>query len=70
LHGDAEVQESPLHTVSYLGVLQQALRDLSRWVEEDVAPPASTNYEVVDGLVMVPAGATQRRAFNPWSPSR
>ena len=42
LHGDDEVQESPLHTVSYLGVLHQALRDVSRWVEEGVAPPAST----------------------------
>ena len=43
LHGDDELQESPRHTVSYLGVLQQALRDVSRWVEEDVAPPASTD---------------------------
>ena len=39
LHGDDEVQESPSHTISYLGVLHQALRDLSRWVEEGVAPP-------------------------------
>jgi hypothetical protein len=65
LHGDDELQESPLHTVSYLGVLQQALRDLSRWVEQDVAPPASTNYEVVDGQVMVPAMAPQRRGIQP-----
>ena len=35
-------------------MLQQALRELSRWVEEDVAPPASTSYEVVDGQVIVP----------------
>jgi hypothetical protein len=61
LHGDDELQESPLHTVSYLGVLQQALRDLSRWVEEGVAPPASTSYEVVDGQVALPAEATRRR---------
>ena len=60
LHGDDEVQESPLHTVSYLGVLHQALRDLSRWVEEGVAPPPSTNYEVVDGQVVVPADAARR----------
>jgi len=65
LHGDDEVQESPLHTVSYLGVLHQALRDLSRWVEEGVDPPASTNYEVVDGQVMVPASATQRQGVQP-----
>lgn len=65
LHGDDEEQESPLHTVSYLGLLQQALRDLSRWVEEGVAPPPSTNYEVVDGQVVVPADAAQRQGIQP-----
>jgi hypothetical protein len=65
LHGDHEHQESPTHTVSYLGVLHQALRDLSRWVEEGVAPPPSTSYEVVDGQVVVPGDATQRRGVQP-----
>jgi hypothetical protein len=65
LHGDDEVQESPQHTISYLGVLHQALRDVSRWVEEDVAPPASTNYEVVDGQVVLPAEAERRRGIQP-----
>ena len=40
LHGDDEIQESPTHTVSYLGVLHQALRDVSAWVEAG-RPPAS-----------------------------
>ncbi len=40
LHGDFATQEDATHAVSYLGVLHQALRDLSRWVEEGVAPPA------------------------------
>ena len=31
--------------VSYLGVLQQALRDVAAWVEHDVPPPASTTVE-------------------------
>ena len=65
LHGDDEVQESPLHTVSYLGVLHQALRDVSRWVEDDVAPPASTDYQVVDGQVVVPPHASARRGIQP-----
>ena len=43
--------------ISYQGVLQQALRDLANWVEKGVAPPASTNYSVEDGQVMVPGGA-------------
>jgi hypothetical protein len=65
LHGDDETQESPTHTISYLGVLHQALRDVSRWVEEGVAPPPSTNYEVVDGQVVVPADAAQRGGIQP-----
>ena len=65
LHGDDELQENPRHTVSYVGVLQQALRDLSRWVEEGVAPPASTSYEVVDGQVIVPVDAAARRGIQP-----
>ena len=65
LHGDDETQESPTHTISYLGVLHQALRDLSRWVEEGVAPPPSTSYEVVDGQVVVPAEASLRRGIQP-----
>lgn len=35
-------------------MLQQALRDLSAWAERDIAPPATTNYNVVDGQVVVP----------------
>ncbi len=65
LHGDDEIQESPTHTVSYLGVLHQALRDLSAWVERGIDPPASTSYEVVDGQVIVPIDATDRRGVQP-----
>ena len=60
LHGDDEIQESPTHTISYLGVLHQALRDLSAWVEKGTAPPASTSYEVVDSQVVVPGEARER----------
>ena len=65
LHGDDEAQEDPLHTVSYLGMLHQALRDVSRWVEEGVAPPSSTGYRVLDGQVVVPADASTRRGIQP-----
>ncbi len=65
LHGDDEAQESPTHTVSYLGMLQQALRDLSRWVEDGVAPPATTSYDVVDGQVVVAPEASRRRGIQP-----
>ncbi|MGP2442700.1 PKD domain-containing protein [Streptomyces sp. JW3] len=65
LHGDVEAQEDPTHTVSYLGVLHQALRDVARWAEDDVAPPASTSYAVEDGQVRVPASAGERQGIQP-----
>jgi hypothetical protein len=49
----------------YVGVLQQALRDLSAWVEHGVAPPESTQYEVVDGQVVVAPTAAQRKGVQP-----
>ena len=65
LHGDDEQQEHPTHSVTYLGVLHQALRDLSAWVEQGVAPPPTTSYEVIDGLVVVPDDAAARRGVQP-----
>ena len=65
LHGDLTKQEDPTHTVSYLGVLQQALRDLSAWVEKGIAPPATTNYNIEDGQVIVPPTATERKGIQP-----
>jgi hypothetical protein len=65
LHGDSTVQEDPTRTVSYLGALQQALRDLAAWVEQGTPPPAATAYKVVDGQVVVPATAGERRGIQP-----
>jgi hypothetical protein len=65
LHGDLSKQEDPTRTVSYLGVLQQALRDLSAWVEKGVLPPASTQYKIEDGQVIVPAKAQDRKGIQP-----
>ena len=52
-------------TVSYVGVLQQALRDVSAWVETGLAPPASTEYRVEDGQVVVPSTAAARKGIQP-----
>jgi hypothetical protein len=52
-------------TVSYQGALEQALRDVSAWVERGVNPPASTNYKVVDSQVQVPDRADQRAGIQP-----
>jgi hypothetical protein len=51
--------------VNYRGVLEQALRDVAAWVERDVAPPASTDYELHDGQVRLPASAAARRGIQP-----
>ena len=53
------------HVINYGGVLQQALRDVSAWVEKGKAPPASTPYKVVDGQVQVPPIATERKGVQP-----
>jgi hypothetical protein len=65
LHGDFTRQEDPTRTVSYLGVLQQALRDLSAWVEKGTPPPATTHYTVVDGQVVVAPTAAERKGIQP-----
>ncbi len=65
LHGDDEAQEDPVRTVPYLGVLHQALRDVSAWVERGEAPAPTTAYEVADGQVVVPAWAADRRGIQP-----
>jgi hypothetical protein len=51
--------------IEYTGILQQAVRDLSAWVERGVAPPGSTQYDVADGQIQVPARATQRGGIQP-----
>ena len=64
-HADYKYPGDPKHIVSYLGVLQQALLDLSAWVEKGIEPPINTVYEVVDGQVIVPDNASERRGFQP-----
>lgn len=65
LHGDLSKQEDPTRTVSYLGVLQQALRDLSAWCEKGIEPASSTQYKIEDGQVIVPSGANDRKGIQP-----
>jgi hypothetical protein len=48
-------------TVNYTGVLHQALRDLSDWVEQGLVPPPSTMYKMEDGQVVVPPTAAERK---------
>jgi hypothetical protein len=59
------MEDDPTHTVSYLGVLQQALLDLSDWCEKGIAPAATTNYKIVDGQVVIPPTANERKGIQP-----
>lgn len=65
LHGDEPTTEAASRIVSYVPVLQQALRDLSAWVEKGTPPPASTNYTISGGQVVVPPTAAERRGIQP-----
>lgn len=66
-HGDTAPSggEGTTRTVDYRSVLQQALRDLSAWVEQGVPAPASTRYRVDDAQVIVPPTAAERRGIQP-----
>ncbi|MEW9856374.1 hypothetical protein [Novosphingobium sp. M1R2S20] len=65
LHGDEPTTEAANRIVSYVPVLQQALRDVALWAEKGIAPPASTNYTIEEGQVRVPANAGERKGIQP-----
>ena len=65
LHGDEPGLADVSRTVSYQGVLQQALRDLAAWVEHGTSPPASTQYRIEQGQVIVPDTAEERAGLQP-----
>ncbi|MHB8463865.1 MAG: PKD domain-containing protein [Acidimicrobiales bacterium] len=52
--------------IDYGGCLEQALQDLMAWVEEGIAPPASTGYEVnADQCITLRPDADARRGIQP-----
>ncbi len=53
------------HIVSYAGALNQALLDLSDWVEKGIEPPATSNYTLDGGQVLVPGNAEERKGIQP-----
>jgi hypothetical protein len=65
IHGDLESMPERLKIVSYLGVLHQALLDVSDWVERGIAPAKTTKYSVEDCQVIVPSGADERLGIQP-----
>ncbi|MGZ5392862.1 MAG: hypothetical protein ACXWD3_13745, partial [Mycobacterium sp.] len=53
--------------VSWTGLYEQALRDVSAWAERGVAPARSTAYTLVDSQVTVPSrSAAKRGGIQPF----
>ena len=64
-HTDPTSERQQTHAVAYSGTVQYALRELSAWVEEGIAPPATSEYRVQDGQVHVPTSAAERKGIQP-----
>ena len=62
LHGANEDKDASTRVVTYLPMLQQALRDVSAWVEKGTPPPANTSYRVADGQIVVARDGRRRGA--------
>ncbi|MDO8363357.1 MAG: tannase/feruloyl esterase family alpha/beta hydrolase [Actinomycetota bacterium] len=50
--------------VDYLPVIEQSLADLAAWVEHGIEP-APTNYQYLDGQVLLPTSAAERGGIQP-----
>ena len=64
-HTDPTTETQQTHAVAYSGTVQYALRELSAWVEQGIAPPPTSEYWVQDGQVHVPASAAERKGIQP-----
>ena len=51
--------------IDYEGIINQALLDLSAWVENDVKPPNSTAYNVVDSQLIFTDNTAARGGIQP-----
>ena len=51
--------------INYNGILEQAVRDVSAWVENGIEPPRSTQYALNNGQVSLPADAPARQGIQP-----
>lgn len=65
MHGDAENEYDKLHVVSYMEVVNQALLDLSDWVERGIVPAESFRYAIEKGQVVFPERANERKGLQP-----
>jgi hypothetical protein len=50
--------------IDYVPIIEQCLADLTRWVEDDIDPDATT-YELSDGKIILPPSAAERGGVQP-----
>ncbi|MDQ0691313.1 hypothetical protein [Arthrobacter sp. W4I7] len=65
LHGDVGPQEFAARSVSYLGALETALRQLADWVEKGIEPATTSAYGIAEGQVCLPPDAGDRGGVQP-----
>lgn len=53
------------YLVNWYGMVEQALRDISAWVEDGTNPPRSSQYTVTNAQVSVPAKAARSGGIQP-----
>lgn len=64
LHGNVSTLMST-YIVNYLGALNQAMLDVSAWVERGVEPAPTTVYQMVDNQVEAAPTADRRKGLQP-----
>ncbi|MBQ9349374.1 MAG: fibronectin type III-like domain-contianing protein, partial [Oscillibacter sp.] len=64
-HADEFQMGDELHVTSYLGMLNQALLYLARWVETEEAPPENSGYTAHGGQILQPPTAKERKGVQP-----
>lgn len=62
MHGNVSWLENNMVT-NYMGALHQALLDISDWVERGKEPLAGSSYQLVDGQIILPENAKERRGM-------
>ncbi|KAI3390239.1 hypothetical protein diail_11256, partial [Diaporthe ilicicola] len=50
---------------NYTGIVEQALLDVSAWVEQGKVPASTTTYQVVDSQVQIPTNGSTRGGIQP-----
>lgn len=65
LHGDADRQEFPDRSVDYVGALEAALRQLAAWVERGISPSPDSEYQVIDGQIVLHEGGQDAGGIQP-----